>query len=604
MTRSNPTPKRSGNLKKTMIMKKIYTLLFAAAALVAAASCTKTEIVSPESETAPAKVSININVASLGPESKALKSGWEAGDKIHVYLEDANTYVPDFDLTFDGTQWTASELSSAVIDRLAANGTLRGFWESSNNCMGSASWEKYGYYIDFPGSDNKSSTGQIQYIVADFSAVSYTFNGSTLTANINAWRFRANIQIVVTGISFSPGRYTLYSEWIDSFSGISVCSGAPYSCYVSYNSTGSDGGRIGGIANDDGVAFVGGMSYGLSMGDSVTIYLVDNSTSTTYSFTKTATAVVGNDGTKITGIKIPFSKFTLPGEFSVSNTKKVHFSPGNLQYQASTATWRFAEHQWDYVGNAEGNTTTGVDRATQADWIDLFAWGTSGYDDPSSDHDVYYHPWDNTESQYYGPGSVSGFDISGDNLTGDLTKYDWGVYNAIGAYPAGTWRTLTADEWQWLLAPKTGDPDPGTNCRTSSTVNGVENARYAKASVSGINGLIIFPDSYTHPDGVTLPSGINTGNAAYTVNTYTAADWSAIQAAGAVFLPAAGYRYWYKGSDYRIDGNNTYGGYWTRTCGSNNGNAQAMYFSESNVNTYDDRARWTSISVRLVRDVE
>ena len=170
--------------------------------------------------------------------------------------------------------------------------------------MEQPSWDKYGYYIDFPGSDNKSSTGQIQYIVADFSAVSYTFNGSTLTANIDAWRFRANIQIVVTGITFSPGRYTLYSEWIDNFSSIDVRGGsAPYYCFVGYNATGSDGGRIGGIANDDGVAFVGGLSYNLTAGNSVTIYLVDNSTSTTYSFTKTATANVENDGTKITGIK-------------------------------------------------------------------------------------------------------------------------------------------------------------------------------------------------------------------------------------------------------------------------------------------------------------
>ena len=585
-------------------MKKIYSLLFAAAVLIAAASCTKNEINPDENDNTPVKV--NINVASFGPDSKALKSGWEAGDKIHVYLEDASSYAPDFDLTYDGSKWTASELSAAVIARLDASGTLRGFWESSNNCMGSASWEKYSYYIDFPGSDNKSSTGQIQYIVADFSSVSYTFDGSTLTASIATWRFRANIQIVVTGISFSPGRYTLYSEWIDNFSGIDVHEGsAPYSCFVGYHVTGSDGGRIGGINNDDGVAFVGGLSYNLSVGNSVTIYLVDNSTSTTYSFTKTATADVGNDGTKVTGIKIPFSKFTaLSGKFSVSDTKKVYFSPGNLQYQASTNTWRFAEHQWDYVGNAAGNTTTGDDRATQSAWIDLFAWGTSGYDDPSSDHDVYYHPWDNKESQYYGPGSVSGFNTSGDNLTGELTKYDWGVFNAIGASPAGTWRTPTVAEWQWLLAPKTADPDPGTNCRTSSTVNGVENARYAKASVNGINGLIIFPDSYTHPGGVTLPSGINTKDATYTVNTYTAADWSAIQAAGAVFLPAAGYRYWYSGSDYRIDGNNTYGGYWTRTCGSNSGNAQAIYFSESNVSTYDDRIRWTSISVRLIHDID
>ncbi len=585
-------------------MKKIYSLLFAAVALLTAASCTKNEINPTENDNSPIKV--NINVASFGPDSKALKSGWEAGDKIHVYLEDASSYAPDFDLTYDGSKWTASELSSEVVSRLAASGTLRGFWEASNSCTTSSSWEKSGYSFDFPGKDKKSTTGQIQYIVADFSSVSYTFDGSTLTANIAAWRFRANIQIVVTGISFSPGQYTLYSEWIDNFSGIDVLGGsAPYYCFVGYHTTGSDGGRIGGIANDDGVAFVGGLSYNLTAGNSVTIYLVDNSTSTTYSFTKTATANVVNDGTKVTGIKIPFSKFTpLSGKFSVSNTKKVYFSPGNLQYQASTNTWRFAEHQWDYVGNAAGNTTTGDDRATQSAWIDLFAWGTSGYDDPSSDHDVYYHPWDNREGSKYGPGAVSGFDISGDNLTGELTKYDWGVFNAIGASPAGTWRTLTADEWQWLLTPKTGDPDPGTNCRTSSTVNGVENARYAKASVNGINGLIIFPDSYTHPGGVTLPSGINTKDATYTVNTYTASDWSAIQAAGAVFLPAAGYRYWYSGSDYRIDGNNTYGGYWTRTCGSNNGNAQAIYFSESNVSTYDDRARWTSISVRLIHDID
>ena len=40
----------------------------------------------------------------------------------------------------------------------------------------------------------------------------------------------------------------------------------------------------------------------------------------------------------------------LSGLFSVSATQQVHFSQGNLQYQASTNTWRFAEHQYDYVG--------------------------------------------------------------------------------------------------------------------------------------------------------------------------------------------------------------------------------------------------------------
>ena len=51
--------------------------------------------------------------------------------------------------------------------------------------------------------------------------------------------------------------------------------------------------------------------------------------------------------------------------FSVSATKKVRFSPGNLQYQASTKTWRFAEHQYDYIGDANRNISP-----TYSGWID------------------------------------------------------------------------------------------------------------------------------------------------------------------------------------------------------------------------------------------
>ena len=43
----------------------------------------------------------------------------------------------------------------------------------------------------------------------------------------------------------------------------------------------------------------------------------------------------------------------LPGKFSVSATKVVCFSQGNLQYKASTNTWRFAEEQYDFVGDTE-----------------------------------------------------------------------------------------------------------------------------------------------------------------------------------------------------------------------------------------------------------
>ena len=57
-------------------------------------------------------------------------------------------------------------------------------------------------------------------------------------------------------------------------------------------------------------------------------------------------------------------------KFSVSNTKKVVFSPGNLQYNtANGGSYQFAEHQWDYIGKTDDNRyCTGV--------FDLFCWGT------------------------------------------------------------------------------------------------------------------------------------------------------------------------------------------------------------------------------------
>ena len=51
----------------------------------------------------------------------------------------------------------------------------------------------------------------------------------------------------------------------------------------------------------------------------------------------------------------------LNGRFTINaNGDQVIFSQGNLQYQASTQTWRFAEHQYDFVGDSEeGNVYEG-----------------------------------------------------------------------------------------------------------------------------------------------------------------------------------------------------------------------------------------------------
>ena len=52
----------------------------------------------------------------------------------------------------------------------------------------------------------------------------------------------------------------------------------------------------------------------------------------------------------------------IKAEFSVSATKKVYFSQGNLQYQASANLWRFAEHQYEMIGESNANiSSTDID---------------------------------------------------------------------------------------------------------------------------------------------------------------------------------------------------------------------------------------------------
>ena len=217
----------------------------------------------------------------------------------------------------------------------------------------------------------------------------------------------------------------------------------------------------------------------------------------------------------------PMDEGALPGLYSVSATKKVRFSKGNLQYTKSTSKWSFMEHQYDIVETADVRSDY-----TDEDVVSLFGWGTSGYPHRAN----CYQPWstDQTNNNYhaYNNGSYGLFNETG--------QADWG-YNAItngGNTVNNGWRTLTKDEWVYVF-----------NTRSASTVNGTANARFAKAQVAGVHGVILFPDSYTHPDGVALPIGINAiGDAGWNGNNYTADKFELMESNGAVFLPAAGYR--------------------------------------------------------------
>ncbi|MBR4804348.1 MAG: hypothetical protein IK032_06885 [Bacteroidales bacterium] len=338
------------------------------------------------------------------------------------------------------------------------------------------------------------------------------------------------------------------------------------------------------ITNGSGTGIFTSNLTGLTPG--ITYYVrayATNSAGTAYGFQITFTSTVST--------------------FSVSANTRIMFSPGNLQWSATNGgytatnhtvtgggtaagTWRFAPNQWDTIGAGNSNISS-----SNSCWIDLFGWGTSGWDNGN----YFYQPYsssDSTSSPYtsyigYGYGPTNGTSY-GSSLVGSYSRADWGVYNAIYnpktsiTDAPGTWRTLTKDEWVYLL-------------NTRSTKSG---RRYAKATVNGVPGLIILPDNWNTATYTLNSTNIN--NAAYTTNVINLATWTILENAGCIFLPAAGHRIGTSPNDV-----GSIGSYWSVSSYVSIGYAYGLGFNSSGLDpdTWGFQ-RYGGNSVRLVRDVE
>ena len=287
------------------------------------------------------------------------------------------------------------------------------------------------------------------------------------------------------------------------------------------------------------------------------------STDASYTFRVTGNCTLTANFTYIGGGNAPTG--AINGVFSVSASQRVYFSQGNLQYRASTNTWRFAESQLDYRGSNNANISP-----SYSDWIDLFGWGTSGWNCGNT----YYRPCDsnNSDGSLYGPPGQY-------NLTGSYASSDWGRYNAIsnGGNTSNTWRTLTQSEWDYVF-------------NTRSTSSGI---RYAKAQVNNVNGVILLPDNWSS-SYYTLYS-TNQGGVSFSSNIIGSSTWTnSLQPHGAVFLPAAGRRY--GSSVYNVG---TLGYYWSASYNSSD-RAWGVNFGYGDLNTNDWNDRYVGRSVRLV----
>ena len=240
---------------------------------------------------------------------------------------------------------------------------------------------------------------------------------------------------------------------------------------------------------------------------------------------------------------------TIKTGFSVSDTKQVLFASGNLQYTISTKKWSFAENQYDTIGSA--NVVNGA----LGSKIDLFGHSSKG-------------------------NARWGVSISTNDQDYNGEFVDWGTL-MIDQYPANTWRTLTAEEWDYVL-----------NTRANATM------LKGLAQVVGVNGLVLLPDNWdmtVNTDFVPGEGGSFASNG-FDANLLDAEQWQRMEAAGAVFLPATGTRI---GANIYFFNECCY--YWSATSFNSN---YAFYINVSASESYmTNNGRSTGQAVRLVKDL-
>lgn len=269
----------------------------------------------------------------------------------------------------------------------------------------------------------------------------------------------------------------------------------------------------------------------------------------------------------------------LPGEFKVSPTKTVHFSSGNYQCTARGFSHRFAEHQYDIIAGSNKNISN---LYVYTGYFDLFGWGK-----------VYFTYTTNPE---------------------DYLEYkEWGEYEFENADNNAEWRTLTGDEWRYLLFESGCDMGLATITVEDKTRNGLvllPEGKLSELKKQGMSFVTVKDQGKTWTkDGDYLSSS----KTKYTDNMYTVEQWDTLETAGAVFLPAAYYRTGSSSSSTTAEVVLSYGDgigcYWSSTPNTADIKyADYMSFSSSyssagiGVYANGNKQRYTGMSVRLVTE--
>ena len=288
-------------------MKKI---LFMTAALVCAAlsSCNKEESNSPVQPDAGQSIKLDISVTDPGTQTRAIKQGWEAGDKLNVWFKLDQQQEPDVVLTYNGSSWKAGAVRGGLT--AAELSEAKGKWaycyyEGFNDLS------KYSYGLASEGTFSNTTTlggtaySQMPMIIMGNSE--YTFDSSTNTLSTSlgedGWIYMGDAQVVVAGLdNTNPGKYTLTCPQLYSLNSFNLSGNGNYD----YNFH-----TMAGVSNEDGVAF-----YFLTSTSKKTDYeftltdYTDESNPVVKTYVVTGKALDSDYCEKCVGVKIAAGKFS------------------------------------------------------------------------------------------------------------------------------------------------------------------------------------------------------------------------------------------------------------------------------------------------------
>jgi hypothetical protein len=285
----------------------------------------------------------------------------------------------------------------------------------------------------------------------------------------------------------------------------------------------------------------------------MTFYYTDGSTPKKYTVRNNDTWNISrtqyyNDAINIQSSRfVEFENGTLTGTFKINATESVQFAQGNLEYVAKaggtdTKYWYLQDNQWDYVGKEQNGKSNAFDR-------DLFAWGATG----------------RNGVQIWGVNNAYPYYQGGNTLTGTS---EWGNLTIKNGGNGG-WRTLTADEMNYILA------------------------NHQKAIVTldfvGVTGLLICPEGFTG----TIPT-----------TPIDKPTWNQLEKAGCVFFAINNYRKNTGNFDNRISTTGTISYFWLNTSDDDDNTAYALKVNANGAQVVNNLHRQIGACVRLAKVVE